>query len=122
MSKSPASSDALDLVVGVVGATGAGRARPLLAVVARHAARLHLVEPSSERSTPLGELASLLPPTAAPVLRSRVRDLFPAPGICRAEGDPVVVVGSLYLAGEVLGRLRGDLPTVDWQDRLPPSP
>jgi len=31
-----------------------------------------------------------------------------------------VVVGSLYLAGEVLGRLRGIPPSLDWQDRLLP--
>jgi folylpolyglutamate synthase/dihydropteroate synthase len=55
-----------------------------------------------------------------PVTTARVTDLFPSPGICRAEGETVVVVGSLYLAGEVLGRLRGEVPSVDWQYRLPP--
>ena len=106
----------------VVGATGSRRAQPLLATVARHAGLIHLVEPSSERATPLDELAALLGPVACPVRRARVADLFPSPGACAAPGDPVVVVGSLYLAGEVLGRLHGARPSLDWQDRLPPAP
>jgi len=104
----------------IVGATGSNRAQPLLAAVARHAARLYLVEPSSERATPLAELERLLGPAPCPVRRARVADLFPAPGACAAPGDPVVVVGSLYLAGEVLGRLQGIPPSLDWQDRLLP--
>ena len=104
----------------VVGATGSNRAQPLLAAVARHAGRILLVEPSSERATPLAELERLLGPANCPVVRARVADLFPAPGVCAAPGDPVVVVGSLYLAGEVLGRLRGIPPSLDWQDRLLP--
>lgn len=106
----------------VVGATGSRRAQPLLAAVARHAGRILLVEPSSERATPLDELARLLGPVGCPVQRARVADLFPAPGACAAPGDPVVVVGSLYLAGEVLGRFHGTRPSLDWQDRLPPAP
>jgi dihydrofolate synthase/folylpolyglutamate synthase len=104
----------------IVGATGSARAQPLLATLARHADRLFLVEPSSERATPLAELERLLGPAPCPVQRARVADLFPAPGACAAPGDPVVVVGSLYLAGEVLGRLQGIPPSLDWQDRLPP--
>jgi dihydrofolate synthase / folylpolyglutamate synthase len=104
----------------IVGTTGSGRARALLATVARHAGRLLLVEPSSERATPVAELARLLGPSACPAAPARVADLFPAPGVCAAPGETVVVVGSLYLAGEVLGRLHGVRPSLDWQDRLPP--
>lgn len=104
----------------LVGTTGSGRARALLATVARHAGRLILTEPSSERATPVAELLALLPPVGCPITTARVANLFPSPGICLAKGETVVVVGSLYLAGEVLGRLRGEVPSVDWQDRLPP--
>ena len=103
----------------IVGATGASRAGPLLAVVTRHAAAIHLVEANNERALKVDELAALLPAFDGPVHRSRVAELFPRKGACAAAGDPVVVVGSLYLAGEVLGRLRGESPSVDWQDRLP---
>lgn len=105
----------------IVGATGATRAGPLLAVVARHAGAIHLVRANNERALGPDELAALLPAFGGAVHRSRVADLFPAPAACAAAGDPVVVVGSLYLAGEVLARLRGEAPSVDWQDRMPPA-
>ncbi len=104
----------------VVGATGDARAAPLLAVVARHAGHILLVEPATERATPVARLAGLLPPGSPPAEPARVADLFPAPGACAAPGDPVVVVGSLYLAGEVLARLRGEPFDAGLQDRLAP--
>jgi folylpolyglutamate synthase/dihydropteroate synthase len=89
-------------------------------VVARHAAEIHLVEANNERALKTAELAALLPANfAGKVHHSRVADLFPSRDACVAAGDSVVVVGSLYLAGEVLGRLRGETPSVNWQDRLP---
>jgi folylpolyglutamate synthase/dihydropteroate synthase len=48
--------------------------------------------------------------------------LFPAKGRCAAPGDVVVVVGSLYLAGEVLARLEGELPDATLQDCLSSGP
>ena len=102
----------------VVGATGDARAAPLLAVVARHASRILLTEPDSERATPVARLAELLPPGSPPATPARVAELFPSPGTCRAPGDTVVVVGSLYLAGEVLARLRGETHDGGLQDRL----
>jgi dihydrofolate synthase/folylpolyglutamate synthase len=110
----------LDRPTVIVGATGDTRAAPLLAAVARHAGRLLLVEPATERATPATRLAELLPPVAPPQEAARVADLFPAPGICAAPGKVVVVVGSLYLAGEVLARLRGEAHDGDLQDRLLP--
>ena len=104
----------------VVGATGDARAAPLLAVVARHAGRLLLVEPDTERATPAARLAGLLPPGSPPSAAARVADLFPAPGTCAAPGGTVVVVGSLYLAGEVLARLRGEAHDGGLQDRILP--
>jgi dihydrofolate synthase/folylpolyglutamate synthase len=106
----------------IVGATGASRAGPLLAVVARHAAEIYLVEANNERALKADALAALLPPGfSGKVHRSCVADLFPGRDTCVAAGECVVVVGSLYLAGEVLGRLRGETPSVNWQDRLPPA-
>lgn len=106
----------------IVGATGATRAAPLLAVVAQHAAEIYLVEANNERALKVEELAALLPRAfSGKVHPARVADLFPSPDACTVAGDTVVVVGSLYLAGEVLGRLRGEAPSVNWQDRLPPA-
>ncbi len=104
----------------IVGATGASRAAPLLAVVARHAAAIYLVEAANERALKVDALAALLPTFSGLARPSRVAELFPSKGVCAASGETVVVVGSLYLAGEVIGRLRGEHPSVDWQDRLPP--
>jgi dihydrofolate synthase/folylpolyglutamate synthase len=105
----------------VVGALGAERARALLAAVAPLAARLHLVAPDNERACRPEELAALVPAgSRAEVTCTTVAELFPAPGICRAAGDPVVVLGSLYLVGEVLARFHGGaLPDAHLQDRLP---
>jgi dihydrofolate synthase/folylpolyglutamate synthase len=108
----------------VLGALGAERARPLLAAVAPLAARLHLVAPDNERACRPAELAALLPPAdQAKASVATVAELFPSPGVCRALGDPIVVLGSLYLVGEVLARFHGGaLPDAGWQDRLPPTP
>lgn len=108
----------------VVGALGAERAQALLAAVAPLAARLHLVAPDNERACRPAELAALLPPAdQAKAAVATVAELFPAPGVCRALGDPIVVLGSLYLVGEVLARFHGGaLPDARLQDRLPPAP
>ncbi len=108
----------------VVGALGTDRARALLAAVAPLAARLHFVAPDNERACRPEELAALLPPVAqAKASGATIAELFPAPGVCRAAGDPVVVLGSLYLVGEVLARFHGGpLPDGHLQDRLPPAP
>ncbi len=45
----------------IVGATGDTRAAPLLEVVARHAGHLILVEPATERATPVARLLQLTP-------------------------------------------------------------
>jgi folylpolyglutamate synthase/dihydropteroate synthase len=53
------------------------------------------------------------------VRRASVAELFPSPAACTAEGGTIVVLGSLYLVGEVLARLRGHGLPDSWQDRLP---
>jgi dihydrofolate synthase/folylpolyglutamate synthase len=106
----------------IVGALGVERARALLEVIAPLAAHLHLVAPDNERACRPTELAALLPCEArAKASCATVPELFPAPGVCRAAGEPIVVLGSLYLVGEVLARFHGGaLPDGHLQDRLPP--
>ena len=106
----------------IVGALGAERARPLVAAAARHAGVLVLVRPDNERACSVGELAALVPAGfRGEVRRASVAELFPAPATCAAPGGTVVVLGSLYLVGEVLARLRGHALPDAWQDRLPPA-
>jgi dihydrofolate synthase/folylpolyglutamate synthase len=111
---------ALNAPTVIVGALGVDRARPLVAAAAKSAGRLVLVRPDNERACSVEELAALVPADfRGEVRRASVAELFPSPATCGAEGETVVVLGSLYLVGEVLARLRGHgLPDV-WQDRLP---
>ena len=68
------------------------------------------------------ELAALVPADfRGEVRRASVAELFPSPATCVADGETVVVLGSLYLVGEVLARLRGHGLPDSWQDRLPPA-
>jgi dihydrofolate synthase/folylpolyglutamate synthase len=95
----------------VAGALGAERARPLLAVLARHARALLLVRVGQERACGFEELEACVPPEFyGEVLRSDVAEIFPAPGECAlgGEGEAIVVAGSVYLAGEVLARFLPD--------------
>jgi len=104
----------------IVGALGVDRARPLVAAAARAAGRLVLVRPDNERACSVEELAALVPADfKGEVRRASVAELFPSSSTCVADGETIVVLGSLYLVGEVLARLRGyGLPDA-WQDRLP---
>ena len=115
---------ALDRPTIVVGALGVDRARPLVVAAAHHAARLVLVRPDNERACTVAELAALVPPDfRGEVLQRTVAELFPSSGTCTALGDPVVVLGSLYLVGEVWARYQGlGVSTAAWQDRLPLKP
>jgi dihydrofolate synthase/folylpolyglutamate synthase len=108
----------------VVGALGQDRARPLVVAAARHAARLVLVRPDNERACTVAELAALVPADfRGEVLPRTVAELFPSSGTCSTVGDPIVVLGSLYLVGEVWARYQGlGVSTAAWQDRLPPKP
>jgi dihydrofolate synthase / folylpolyglutamate synthase len=93
----------------VIGVLGAARAKPLLEVVCRGAAAIHLVVPQQGRACTHDQLEELLPSTCdVPVKRSSVADVFPGGDVCLPEvaRDVVVVVtGSIYLAGEVLARI-----------------
>jgi len=104
----------------IVGALGLDRARPLVAAAAKSAGKLVLVRPDNERACSVEELAALVPADfRGEVRHASVAELFPAPATCVAEGEAIVVLGSLYLVGEVLARLRGQGLPDAWQDRLP---
>ncbi len=95
-------------VVAVVGALGSSRAGPLLDVLCRHCREVHLVVPQQARASTHAELEALIPSGfRGRSFRSTVEGLFPSPDMCTAggPGDMVVVTGSIYLLGEVLGRL-----------------
>jgi dihydrofolate synthase/folylpolyglutamate synthase len=84
------------------------RAGALLEVLGRHCRDLHLVVPQQARASTHRELEELIPGTfTGRAFRSEVEELFPSPGTCTAggPGDVIVVTGSIYLLGEVLGRL-----------------
>ena len=111
---------ALSAPTVIVGALGIDRARPLVAAAVKAAGRLVLVRPDNERACSAEELAALVPDEfRGEVRRASVAALFPSPSVCAAEGETVVVLGSLYLVGEVLARLRGHGLPDTWQDRLP---
>jgi dihydrofolate synthase/folylpolyglutamate synthase len=111
---------ALNAPTVIVGALGVDRARPLVAAAAKAACRLVLVRPDNERACSVEELAAHVPADfRGDVRRATVAELFPSPATCGAEGETIVVLGSLYLVGEVLARLRGHGLPDAWQDRLP---
>ena len=111
---------ALNAPTVIVGALGVDRARPLVAAAAKAAGRLVLVRPDNERACSVEELAALVPADfRGEVHRASVAELFPSLATCGAEGETIVVLGSLYLVGEVLARLRGHGLPDAWQDRLP---
>jgi dihydrofolate synthase/folylpolyglutamate synthase len=111
---------ALNAPTVIVGALGLDRARPLVAAAAKSAGKLVLVRPDNERACSVEELAALVPADfRGEVRHASVAELFPAPATCVAEGEAIVVLGSLYLVGEVLARLRGQGLPDAWQDRLP---
>lgn len=93
----------------VTGVLGSVRARPLLETIARHAAEIRLVVPAQPRACSHEELAALIPADYRGVVRREsVASLFPGGDRCTAggPGDVVVVTGSIYLLGEVMGRLQ----------------
>jgi len=93
------------VIVGVLGLT---RAKALLPVVAKHAREIHLVAPKQARACSVEQLRGLVPAGfLGAVIDDRVERIFPMPQVCAVggAGDTVVVTGSIYLAGEVLGRL-----------------
>ncbi|MDR2863127.1 MAG: hypothetical protein LBV54_04525 [Puniceicoccales bacterium] len=108
----------------ITGVLGMERARPLLAMLAKHAAAFWLVRPEQDRACDFEEMESCIPENfTGSITRTTLDALFPAPGECApgGDGDTIVVAGSVYLAGEVLGRfLPGGVPSESYlQDSLP---
>ncbi|HWA86636.1 MAG TPA: folylpolyglutamate synthase/dihydrofolate synthase family protein [Opitutus sp.] len=94
--------------VVICGVLGLDRARPIVAAICRHAREIHFVVPSQARASSHAQLESVVPPEfRGRVAADTLERLFPAPGVCVAggPGDVIVVAGSIYLAGEVLGLL-----------------
>jgi dihydrofolate synthase/folylpolyglutamate synthase len=94
--------------VVITGVLGTVRARPLIEVICRHAAEIRLVVPRQPRACAYEELEALIPTSyRGRVERATVETLFPRPGVCAAgaSSDVVVVTGSIYLLGEVMGAL-----------------
>ncbi len=100
----------------VTGTLGERRANALYPVVAQYAREIHLLQPNQRRASPFEVLEAAIPADfAGPVLRSRVRELFPCPGVC-ALGEPddlIVVTGSIYLIGEILEALEYPAPVAE---------
>jgi len=95
-------------IVAVVGALGTMRAKAILEVLSRHCRDIHLAVPHQSRASTFEELEALVPGAfRGRVIRSTVEELFPSGAVCTAggSGDVVVVTGSIYLLGEILGRL-----------------
>jgi folylpolyglutamate synthase/dihydropteroate synthase len=78
-----------------------------------------LVSVNHERAIAAEELKKLVPETFSGKINiSLVEQLFPEINQCVAKGSTVVVIGSLYLAGEVLAHYYGKKLNPHMQDRL----
>ncbi len=93
----------------VVGVLGAARAKPLLETIGRHASEIRLVVLPQTRACSYDELQRLVPTTfRGLVIRDTLEKIFPAPERCLPDVPsdvPLVVTGSIYLAGEALARI-----------------
>jgi dihydrofolate synthase/folylpolyglutamate synthase len=113
-------------VAMVFGALADKDVAAMAALLAPHAAEIHLALPPSPRAMALGDLQALAPLAAA----NPVGDPAAALDAALAGGRPLVVVtGSLYLVGEARRLLRArfgtpppaaEVPT--WEDLLQPPP
>lgn len=91
----------------VAAALGKLRARALIPVVAHFAKELHLIAPDQERATSTTEMATFLPVNSTlQVIHNTIETIIPKPRICSLgkPGDTIIITGSLYLIGEILGR------------------
>jgi dihydrofolate synthase/folylpolyglutamate synthase len=97
----------------LAGTLGLARASALMPAVARWAEAVHLLVPAQPRACSLAQLRACIPTTfSGPIHDARLRDLFPAPGICTAgsAGQTVVATGSIYLIGEIMEALYHEVP------------
>lgn len=109
-----------------VGSLGEDRARALLQVVACYAKKMILIGPDQPRAVSVDQLRALVPSGfGGEVLDGEVGNLFSESGECLGgdAGEVFLVVGSIYLVGEVLSSLGGAdaLGGAELQDRLVPA-
>lgn len=107
----------------ITGVLGISRARPLLKVFSRHASAIRFVRPAQDRACSFDELRQCIPEDfCGEISENEIAELFPSENTCALEtpnGEPIVVAGSCYLAGEVLAALAGTQAESALQDKLP---
>ena len=103
----------------VLGSLSLVRAEALIKTVAESAGEIILVSIDHERTIAADDLKKFIPKSFLGRTKiASVEDLFPAPQQCLVSGPTVVVIGSLYLAGEVLARYHGKKLNPHLQDKL----
>lgn len=103
----------------ILGSLNLSRAEVLIKKVAQCAQEIILVPVDNERSIAPEVLKNLIPDTfSGKVKISSVKELFPNPQQCVLTNTNSVVIGSLYLAGEVLARYHGKKFNPHLQDKL----
>jgi folylpolyglutamate synthase/dihydropteroate synthase len=103
----------------ILGSLSLTRAEALIKIVAQYAGEIILVSVEHERAITAEELKKLVPKTfSGKISLSTVKELFPETNQCVVKGGTVVVIGSLYLAGEVLARYYGKKLNPHLQDKL----
>lgn len=107
----------------VTGVLGVERARPLISVFSKYASALHFVRPRQDRACSFEEMRSCVPADfGGKISETNVPALFPRKNVCALatpDGEPIVVAGSCYLAGEALAALAGTRAESELQDKLP---
>ncbi len=86
--------------VGVCGVMSDKAAKDLAREMGKHCSHLIAVTPNNARSLPAGELADIFAPYCSTEIQQIDNQLLKT---IRSQKDPVVIFGSLYLAGEILG-------------------
>jgi len=103
----------------ILGSISLVRAEALIKTVANYAGEIILVSINHERAITPEELKKLVPKTFLGKTRlATVKELFPETHQCLVTGSAVVVIGSLYLAGEVLAYYKGKKLNPHLQDKL----
>lgn len=106
----------------IAGTLGDDRGRSLMDAVSPFASELHLVEPNQDRASTPAFLESCLPKDREfPSYQTDLDAIFPSDKECAigAEGETIVMTGSLYLIGEVLERIQGPSKIgSDFQDKF----
>jgi len=107
----------------ILGSLSLTRAESLIKTVAKYADEIILVSIDHERAVTPEDLRKFIPQTFSGRIKiASVKELFPQAGQCLAPGRTIVVIGSLYLAGEVLAYYHGKKLNPHFQDKLTNRP